>query len=314
MKHGNFSNDLGKEDAADAPNPIHPKQVQSGAGDAEEFDGVKCLTSSTKDELSLLTQDNLNYGTVCIYKVPEKHRNQNQEAYTPRLISIGFMHHGASQLQAMEEYKLKYFSHFLHTFRVSLEQLAEFVYGQEKLFLDTLYNTFVLNNVRKCFDNDAIYPPSFHELAHKYFKSVGNTANLLLARDFRYARHLVQFLSILRRPDRDIRYPSVERKVENNLDFARCPTVTELKAAGVKFQQGNGKCLLDVHFDSKNGVLKIPALTVNDSTETCLRNLIAFEQSGYHFRYMSSYVILLDNLIDTHKDVDVLIQCGNHQE
>jgi hypothetical protein len=33
-------------------------------------------------------------GTCCIYKVPERLRELNEKAYTPRVVSIGPIHHG----------------------------------------------------------------------------------------------------------------------------------------------------------------------------------------------------------------------------
>ncbi|XP_050282431.1 UPF0481 protein At3g47200-like isoform X2 [Quercus robur] len=48
----------------------------------------------------------------CIYKVPNKLREVKEEAYTPKLISIGPVHHNKKELENMERLKLKYFKEF----------------------------------------------------------------------------------------------------------------------------------------------------------------------------------------------------------
>jgi hypothetical protein len=80
---------------------------------------------------------------------------------------------------------------------------------------------------------------------------------------------------------------------------------SELHKAGVKFKVSSSKCLFDLKF--KNGVLEIPHLQVNHSTESFFRNIMALEQSYYRWEsYVSDYIRILDFLIDTAKDVNLL--------
>ncbi|KAF3666700.1 putative protein-like [Capsicum annuum] len=59
--------------------------------------------------------------------------------------------------------------------------------------------------------------------------------------------------------------------------------------------------------EHENGLLKIPCLRLFDSTESNLRNLIAFEQqSDVHHRYFSDYATFMDQLIELDKDVNLL--------
>ncbi|CAI9102270.1 OLC1v1000511C1 [Oldenlandia corymbosa var. corymbosa] len=369
------------KDSDDAlnPNPPSPPQVES----AKDSDDAAEVVSLIKEQLSRFSRDSLNYGTICISKVPEKYRSQNQEAYTPRLVSIGFIHHGRIELQGMQEYKLKYLYDFLHTLRLSEEDLAAHVHSEVKRvcdcyqefyikkvskqsekkilsqiilldgifiivlflknhfpgmrekgdvifgnpqvsndilhdlllfenqlplrFLTTLFSKFVTGKVKKYLDDDAICPPSFNELAQKYFKNVGNTGKLLLSGELRHAKHLIEFLSIIHTQGKAQVVSEETRRRKS--DFARCPNATELQAAGVRFQQGKEtECLLNVEFDKQKGVLTMPPLNVNDSTETFFRNIVAFEQSGFHSKDITSYIIMLDNLIDTPKDVDILMK------
>lgn len=82
-------------------------------------------------------------------------------------------------------------------------------------------------------------------------------------------------------------------------------SATQLHEAGVKFKKSSKKSLLGIHFDSKSGVLEIPCLTLYDSTEILIRNIIAFEQSQGK-GYVTDYFAVLDFLIDTAKDIDLL--------
>ncbi|KAM7490177.1 hypothetical protein LguiA_033098 [Lonicera macranthoides] len=45
----------------------------------------------------------------CIYRVPQKIRKINEEAYNPRVISIGPFHHGDERFRSMEVFKKRYF-------------------------------------------------------------------------------------------------------------------------------------------------------------------------------------------------------------
>ncbi|XP_058077627.1 UPF0481 protein At3g47200-like [Magnolia sinica] len=86
------------------------------------------------------------------------------------------------------------------------------------------------------------------------------------------------------------------------------PTATELQLAGVRFKKNDKvSSFLDVKFSK--GVMEIPLLSIYGSTDQLLRNFIAFEQclpiTGSH---ITSYAILMNFLIDTSADVDLLNQ------
>ncbi|KAI8556875.1 hypothetical protein RHMOL_Rhmol05G0290000 [Rhododendron molle] len=105
-----------------------------------------------------------------------------------------------------------------------------------------------------------------------------------------------------------------------NEHYKIMPFATELVYAGVKFVPGNEEGdLFKVKFNRPEGPFwwchrasfEIPILVMEDSTESFLRNLIAFEQCcpgvPQHF---TSYAILMDMLVDSDKDVQVLEKAG----
>ena len=82
-------------------------------------------------------------------------------------------------------------------------------------------------------------------------------------------------------------------------------TATQLHEAGVKFEFGTSEGCFEIKFEK--GVLKIPSLELNDWTEVLIRNIMALEQICYiDDAYFTDYFLLMDSLINTIKDVDLL--------
>ncbi|CAA0385433.1 unnamed protein product [Arabidopsis thaliana] len=75
--------------------------------------------------------------------------------------------------------------------------------------------------------------------------------------------------------------------------------VTELREAGVKFRKRKTDRFWDIEF--KNGYLEIPKLLIHDAFEQC-----HIESSNH----MTSYIIFMDNLINSSEDVSYLHYCG----
>ncbi|XP_057960096.1 putative UPF0481 protein At3g02645 [Malania oleifera] len=91
--------------------------------------------------------------------------------------------------------------------------------------------------------------------------------------------------------------------------YVSIPKAVELCEAGVVFMKGSLERLLDIHYTP--GVLKIPPLVIQQRSEILLRNLMALEQCHYQYdSYITDYIYLMDNLIDTDKDVELLVQNG----
>lgn len=85
--------------------------------------------------------------------------------------------------------------------------------------------------------------------------------------------------------------------------------VQELKAVGIRLKPNNSKCLGQISFTKMwnflPGILRLPPITVDDSTGPKFFNLIAYEMCpDYENDYgVTSYIAFLDSLIDEAKDV-----------
>ena len=78
-----------------------------------------------------LVLEPVQWSDCCIYRVPTKLREVNQEAYTPKLISIGPLHHGKYELCAMEMMKLRYLRGFCYRTGKCQKDLSSFIEENE---------------------------------------------------------------------------------------------------------------------------------------------------------------------------------------
>ncbi|XP_012465371.1 UPF0481 protein At3g47200 [Gossypium raimondii] len=99
-------------------------------------------------------------------------------------------------------------------------------------------------------------------------------------------------------------------------------SATELEGAGISFfgdhiekmkDQNQGiEVMFDIMFTKDTKVLKIPTLQVSEWTESLFRNYMAYEQFFPRGKptYFVDYVVFMDNLISTGKDVQLLCESG----
>ncbi|XVF35953.1 hypothetical protein REPUB_Repub19eG0016200 [Reevesia pubescens] len=93
-------------------------------------------------------------------------------------------------------------------------------------------------------------------------------------------------------------------------DYISIRCATELKEAGIKFRKVKGKSLFDIKYE--NGILEIPTLKIDETTNYFFRNLVAFEQlfQCADIHHVTDYTRFMDCLINSAKDVEILIQDG----
>ncbi|KAF0897016.1 hypothetical protein E2562_031316 [Oryza meyeriana var. granulata] len=86
-------------------------------------------------------------------------------------------------------------------------------------------------------------------------------------------------------------------------------SAVELYEAGIRFRRSRTDSLHDIRF--RHGVLTMPAVAVDDTTEYMLLNMMAFERlhpgAGND---VTAYVFFMDNIIDSAKDVALLSSKG----
>jgi hypothetical protein len=73
----------------------------------------------------------LEWPECCIHRVPKLLRKVNRDAYTPKLISIGPLHHGKKDLKDMEMLKLRYFKDFCFRTGKCQKELASIIEDNE---------------------------------------------------------------------------------------------------------------------------------------------------------------------------------------
>ncbi|OWM76306.1 UPF0481 protein At3g47200-like [Punica granatum] len=86
-------------------------------------------------------------------------------------------------------------------------------------------------------------------------------------------------------------------------------SATELDEAGISFKKSKSASLKDISFSG--GVLSLPVVVVDDTTESMFLNLIAFER--FHVgagNEVTSYIFFMDNIIDNERDVALLHSRG----
>ena len=86
-----------------------------------------------------LVMEPAQWPDCCIYRVPYKLRMVNKDAYTPKLISIGPLHHGEYELHAMEMLKLRHLKEFCYRTGTCHKDIASTIEANEL-------------KIRRCYD------------------------------------------------------------------------------------------------------------------------------------------------------------------
>ncbi|XP_073264486.1 putative UPF0481 protein At3g02645 [Populus alba] len=266
------------------------------------------------------------YGELEVITVPsvkELHqagvKELNEKACTPRVVSIGPIHHGNEKLKAMEDHKRMYLKEFIartkyeyncSNFRRRRDSIFYPPYKIEDVKIDIclLENQlpfFILEELcglSPIFGNPP--KPTLIGLTHWFFSNEWGSwavGEYLGRVDFSEVKHLVDFLTIYHRP--------TEQQQFGELEVLTAPSVKELHQAGVKFVLSSSKHLLDIKFDRNKGILEIPRLQLQGRTEIMLRNMQAFEQChGLKDGYVGDYIFLMGLFVSASKDVEMLVE------
>ncbi|KAK1582199.1 hypothetical protein Q3G72_012717 [Acer saccharum] len=102
---------------------------------------IKSLATCLRGKLEnlyLLSED------CCIYRVPSDQRNLKGSLDSPKIVSIGPLHHDREELKAMEEHKLRYSKQFLQRTQVSFEDFLIFIKSKEEKLRNCYVETIAL--------------------------------------------------------------------------------------------------------------------------------------------------------------------------
>ncbi|KAG6512618.1 UPF0481 protein At3g47200-like [Zingiber officinale] len=166
---------------------------------------------------------------------------------------------------------------------ILLETLFESAFGGRRY--DFRYITFEFicmhfsSNLKRPSDNDF-----FHHIIHLFLSCIDPTTNHYNG-NVRDAN-----------PEEGLPVP----------ELSWIPSATVFNKAGIRFERKEtDKGFLDITFH--NGKLEIPQLQIDGLTNSLLRNLVAYEQYSTDSKFhVTSYVVLMDYLINTAADVELL--------
>ncbi|OMO88290.1 hypothetical protein COLO4_20323 [Corchorus olitorius] len=227
----------------------------------------------------------------CIFKVPNYLRQVKEMAYAPQVIGIGPYHRGnEDRLKAMEELKIRFLQKLIEETKET--DISRYVLKMRELE----------ERARKCYAEPCM-PGKGRPKGDLKFKEIE-------------IRHLLDFIHRCCCHPSSFEMKSYAKNKNLDWKFIRC--ATELQEAGITFKKVDGKSMFDIKFE--NGTLQIPELKIGDHTEPLLRNLIAFEQlflsdmhlfhSDNSLKHVTDYMVFMNHLIDSPKDVEILCQHG----
>ncbi|KAI9072861.1 hypothetical protein K1719_045179 [Acacia pycnantha] len=229
------------------------------------------------------------------------------------IIQLFIMFHEANELHDDAKLSLPNSRHYIFEDLLLLENQLPFFVIEELFnkafphdscdslpsFLELTYDYF------KNFGLQNLEPniPSFLELTYDYFKSfvLQNLESDTVVTTIKHFTDLLRSFYLQGKVSKR-ELISLDQFGSNILSY----NANALQEAGIKLKAGTSKCLLDLKFERH--VLEIPKIFVEDRTELVFRNMIALEQCLYpDAAYIVDYALVLDCLIDTHKDVDLLV-------
>ncbi|KAG6680174.1 hypothetical protein I3842_13G028200 [Carya illinoinensis] len=214
-------------------------------------------------------------GQHCIYNVPKILRKVNEEPYTPKLVSIGPLHHRNRKLRDMEMQKLRYLRDFC-IIEENADKIRRCYAETSKLSSKEFINMILL---------DRIF------IIELFLRTSGNAGD-----------HEDDY--ILRKPwlREDILCPpNLEPPKSKAIEHLY--SATKLEESGVEVREVEDRHILDIKFRKGKYCLKhclflncswifnwlvclehiqpvfeLPALTVDNTTKCLFRNLMALEQ------------------------------------
>ncbi|KAG7952068.1 hypothetical protein I3843_12G040800 [Carya illinoinensis] len=290
----------------------------------------------------LFPTDQLQPSYRSIFRVPKMLSRHNEKAFLPEVVSIGPFHHENTQLQAMGNIKLEYLKCLLFRNRTtelgclvkaieSIEQdcykcYAEVVDLEREEFIEMMLidGCFILEFLCRYQqkrrgivhegEDDLVFKTSWmprkiiadlllleNQLPWCVLDCLFNLIPSFKTTDQQCSR-LDDFVSFSFSEYKMFPTPNYSpQSHENHTHLLDCFRNCLLDGSCTVRRREDGANILDVKFEE--GIMKIPAIVIEENTESVFRNLIAFEHcdpsKGYE---ITSYAALLDCLIKSPAD------------
>ncbi|KAK5845093.1 hypothetical protein PVK06_001246 [Gossypium arboreum] len=282
-------------------------EAQSGRSNENVVINVGSLCSLEVELSDACLSMPLSY---CIFKTPTIHFRHKETSFLPNCFSIGPMHHGKQNLLATEKIKVKYLKALLvrvigSRYETMSEQSKEI--EEQNVLSDWIDSVeMIKEEASSCY----VGRDFVAEFGDEFVKTMlldGVFVIELFRKDAEVVKlepddPIFSMSSMLQYLHHDLIL------LENQIPcWQPIRSITMLKEAGVKFMKAVPELdsVLDIRF--RDGCLTTPSLLIQETTETIFRNLIAYEQCLPKCQpIFTCYAKLLDNLIDTTNDMEIL--------
>ncbi|XP_059665298.1 UPF0481 protein At3g47200-like [Cornus florida] len=264
-----------------------------------------------------------------MYRVPGVLYEQNSDSYRPSCVSIGPLWRGEEHLKEMEAVKKRYMGELLErngTLAATLAEYTEAMFNLMSRFMEC-YSQILRWDFDLDYARDTMLDGCF--IIELLYKNYVNMSDPILQNHLKYNQVRRDLLLL----ENQIPFFLLEELFTLTVEpiqkepiwykHKEKPTfkysATKLHSMGVEFGPGKRVSLFDLKFTTdrrcfclwRRAHFKIPGFSINESTESLLRNFIAFEHSCPGIdKYFTSYAFAMTILLDSTEDVKLLEEAG----
>ncbi|GLU02224.1 hypothetical protein SLE2022_194830 [Rubroshorea leprosula] len=182
--------------------------------------------------------------------------------------------------------------------------MPQYLY-QDLILLENQIPWFVLERLFSL-TSDPFESKSLVQLALVFFENVFSDEATPVDFNLFANQNINHILDLLRS---SLLLPLPEEQEQELKVWQSFPSARVIEESGIKFKKVKSTTILDVKF--VNGTLEMPSILISEFIEPAFRNLISYEQcSPYCSPIVTCYAMLLDNLINTTEDMNILSKTG----
>ncbi|KAI3942110.1 hypothetical protein MKW92_025368 [Papaver armeniacum] len=223
----------------------------------------------------------------CIYEIPACVKDLNKKAFKAQAVSFGPFHHGEDHLIPMEEHKHRALLQFVKRSNKSLESYMDALHRVGKHLIESYdWLDEATNNDYR--DQHGNYTDKFLELMMLdgcFMLEILRTATRIIddyaSNDPIFSYHYMllhqnqlPMLLLDTLLDVEARKPEILMSEIDSFDIIR--SARELYEAGIHLKTSKTLSLKDISFSG--GVLRLPMIVVDDTSESTFLNLMAYER------------------------------------